>query len=52
MNWKVTLDFKRGPSFGMVLPADDKATAIAKAKREAVDFGFDEPVKKAVAVPA
>lgn len=57
MNWKVTLDYKSGPSFGMVLPVDDsvpaadnKAAAIAEAKREAPGFGFDQPVKKATAV--
>lgn len=53
MNWNVTLDFKRGASFGpLPVQAADKDAAIEQATREAQGFGFDQPVKKAVAVPA
>lgn len=53
MNWNVTLDFKRGASFGpLVVSATSKDDAIQKATREAQGFGFDQPVKKAAAVPA
>lgn len=53
MNWNVTLDFKRGASFGpLPVKAVDKDAAIEQAKREALDYGFDQPVKKVVAVPA
>lgn len=53
MTFNVTLDFKRGPSFRLVkVQAANKEDAIFHAKREAQGFGFDEPVKKATAVPA
>lgn len=51
MNWNVTLDFKRGPSFGAIpVVAATAEQAIAQAKAEAVEYGFDQPVKKALAV--
>lgn len=52
MNWKVTLDFKRGPAFSTTAQAVDKDAAITLAKSFAKGCGFDAPVKKAVAVPA
>lgn len=52
MNWRVTLDFKRGPAFGTTAQAPDKDAAIALAKAFARGCGFDQPVAKATAVPA
>lgn len=52
MTYHVTLDFKRGPSFGMQIEAQDPQQAIAAAHREAQGCGFIAPVKKATAVPA
>lgn len=53
MTFNVTLDFKRGASFGpLPVQAANKEDAISQAKREAQGFGFDQPVKKATAVPA
>lgn len=49
MNWNVTIDFTRGPSFGMVLPAETAAGAIKEARNEARALGFDAPVKKVTA---
>jgi hypothetical protein len=53
MKYHVTLDFKRGPSFG---PVDvDTATegeAKQAAHREAQLNGFTHPVKKATVRPA
>lgn len=51
MNWRVTLDFKRGPSFTYEVRAKDEFTAITIAKSEAAGYGFDAPVKKAAAIP-
>lgn len=53
MRWRVTLDFKKGPSFGPVgVIANTEQEAIRLATEEAQGFGFDQPVKKAVAVQA
>lgn len=53
MTFNVTLNFKRGASFGpLVVEAPSKERAIHLAAGQAKLFGFDEPVKKAVAVPA
>lgn len=53
MNWNVTIDFVRGPSFGALpVVADTEEQAIASAKEEAIEFGFQQPVKRAIAVPA
>ena len=50
MRFKVNIDFKKGPSFGMEIIATSKEDAILIAKREAVGMGFDQAVKKASAV--
>lgn len=50
MKFKVNIDFKKGPSFGIEVSAPNKDDAIRIAKREAVGCGFDEVVKKVVAV--
>lgn len=53
MTFHVTLDFKRGASFGpLPVQAANEQEAIQQATREALGFGFDQPVKKATAVPA
>lgn len=52
MNWKVTLDFKRGPSFSTDAQAATKEAAITLAKAFAKGCGYEQQVKKAVAVPA
>ena len=51
MNWNVTLTYKRGPAFGAItVIAPTAEQAIKQATREAAGYGFDAPVKKAVAV--
>jgi hypothetical protein len=50
MNWKVTLDYARGPSFSTEAQADNAAKAIALAKAFARGCGYDAKVKKATAV--
>lgn len=53
MTFNVTIDFKRGASFGpLPVSAASEQQAIEQATREARGFGFDAPVKKAKAVPA
>lgn len=50
MSWSVTLDFKRGPSFGPIgVIANTEQDAVLLAIREAQGFGFDQPVKRATA---
>lgn len=52
MIWNVTLDFKKGPSLGPVqVQAPNEVEAIEAAKRDAQSYGFDQPVKRAVALP-
>jgi hypothetical protein len=47
MSYQVTIDFKRGPSFGpLPVIADDRSQAREKAKSEAIGYGFDAPIKK------
>lgn len=49
MIWNVTLDFKKGPSLGPVqVVAPNEIEAIEKAKQDAKNYGFDQPVKRAV----
>jgi len=52
MTFQVTLDFKKGASFGTKVTATTEADAIRAATRFAQQNGFDQPVKKAKAVPA
>lgn len=51
MRYHVTIDFKRGPSFGLDVVARSEQDAIEQAKKWAPQYGFDQPVKKAKAVP-
>jgi hypothetical protein len=51
MTYKVTIDFKRGPSFSLDVTTPRKEDAIEQATAYARGCGFDAPVKKAVAVP-
>jgi hypothetical protein len=52
MTYNVTIDFKRGPSFGpLAVTTSRKEDAIEQATAYARGCGFDAPVKKAVAVP-
>lgn len=51
MNYVVHLTFKRGPGMSMTVQAESEQAAIERVKREAVGYGFDEPVKKQNAVP-
>lgn len=46
MTYYVTIDFKKGASFGIQVSAPDPRSAEFIAKREAVGCGFDEAVKK------
>lgn len=45
MNWYVTIDYKRGPSFGFGLEADTEQRAIDEAKSFAAACGYIEKVK-------
>lgn len=47
MRYYVTLDFKKGPSFGYEVKAPSASDAEKIARREAPGYGFDQPVKKA-----
>lgn len=51
MTYLVNLDFKRGPSFAIVVSASSEQEAIDFVRREAPQYGFDQPVKKAKAIP-
>jgi hypothetical protein len=51
MTYQVTIDFKRGPSFGISVSAPDEKSAEYIAKREAQGMGFDQPVKKVTVRP-
>ena len=47
MAYHVTIDFKRGPSFGpLPVIANDRSQAHSKAEQEARGYGFDAPIKK------
>ena len=46
MAYQVTIDFKRGPSCGLNVIAEDKSEASRKAMAEAVSYGFTAPIKK------
>jgi hypothetical protein len=46
MAYQVTIDFKRGPSIGLNVIADDRSQARSKAEYEAIGYGFDAPIKK------
>ena len=46
MAYHVTIDFKRGPSIGLNLIAEDRSQARSKAANEALGYGFDAPIKK------
>lgn len=50
MNFKVNIDFQRGPSASIEVSAQDKESAIAQAKRQAIEMGFDDAVKKVTVV--
>lgn len=52
MKYHVTLDFKRGPSYGGEVEADDEQEAKQAAHRDAQQSGFFHPVKKATVRPA
>lgn len=43
----VTLDFKKGPSFGYEVTANNWRDAEKIARREAPGYGFNEQVAKA-----
>ena len=47
MAYQVTIDFKRGPSFGpLPVIADDRSQARDIATLEVRSYGFDAPIKK------
>lgn len=53
MTYLVTIDYRRGASFGpLAVTAPNANVARKLAKREAKAYGFDQAVKKAVAVAA
>jgi hypothetical protein len=52
MKYHVTLIFKRGPSCGLEVDAADEQEAKQAAHREAQQYGFLHPVKKATVRPA
>lgn len=52
MNWRVTIDFKRGPAFAVEIEADKRSDAIRAAEQFARGCGFDGPIKKSDATPA
>ena len=45
MTYKVTIDFKQGPSYGTTVAAGDEQAAKLLATTEARGYGFDAPVK-------
>lgn len=52
MNYKVTVNFSRGPAFSVELTAIDVFVAAEAGRKFAVECGFGFPVKKTVVVPA
>lgn len=51
MTWCITFDFVRGPSFGpLEVHADSQDEAIEGAKAVALEFGFNQPIKRVTAV--
>ncbi len=46
MNWRVEIDYKRGPSIGMTVPAETEAAAIQQVKEFARASGWTDAVKK------
>lgn len=51
MTWYITFDFLIGPSFGpLEVDADSHDEAIEGAKAVALDFGFDQTIKRVTAV--
>lgn len=51
MTYNVILDFKRAPGLALSVEATSEQDAIEQAKRLAPQYGFDQPVKKAKAIP-
>lgn len=45
MNYRVEIDFKRGPGLGMSCEAESEAEAIQKTKEFARACGYTSPVK-------
>jgi hypothetical protein len=52
MAYKVTIDFKRGPSLSLDLYAANEQTAEAIAKAEAPLYGFTDTIKNVTVRPA
>lgn len=54
MNYRVEIDFTRGPGLGMNQEAETEAEAIQKTKEFARECGYTSPIKKVKAweVPA
>ena len=52
MTYRITIDFKNGPSYGTTVVAGDEQAAKLLATTEARGYGFDAPVKKVTARPA
>lgn len=46
MHFYVDIDFKKGPSFGLEVIAQDKVEAERIACHAAPSYGFDEKVKR------
>ena len=46
MNWYVTIDYKRGSSFGVALDVGSEQVATEQAKEFAIACGFTETVKR------
>jgi hypothetical protein len=51
MTYLVNIDFKRGTSLSLEVTAETEQRAIFKAVQLAPQYGFDQPVKKAKAIP-
>ncbi|UGQ44944.1 hypothetical protein [Massilia endophytica] len=51
MRYIVNIDFKKGPSFGTDVEADDRFKAESMALREARRYGFEDAPKKVTVTP-